>query len=113
METLYVYGFGSFFKGKFNPNDVDILLLHRSTDRESCQFAISCKTHLKRLLPEADIVMLSAVEARGNNFLAKSEAVALEMLKEGEADDQVEALVKRLRSDFSMDEGNPLSFSAD
>lgn len=95
-ESLTVYGFGSFFDGNSQPNDIDLLLLHRSTDFESCQFAIDCKGQLKLALPSADIVMLSLAEAKGLNFLERADAVKLACLSSDRMAADVQALVSRL-----------------
>lgn len=76
-ETLAVYGFGSLFTGAAQPRDVDLLLLHRSTDKESCQFAIACKALIKTLDPAADVLMLSQEEAASLGFFQRAETVLL------------------------------------
>jgi hypothetical protein len=95
-ESLTVYGFGSFFNGKAQPHDIDLLLLHRSTDFESCKFAIECKAQLKLALPSADIVMLSQAEAKGLNFLKRAKAVKLTDLSSDSMDANLQTLVHRL-----------------
>lgn len=98
MQSLRVYGFGSFFNRSIRPNDIDLLLVHRSTDRVSCQFAIDCKTEIRLALPEADVVMLSENEADGLQFLMRSKAVVLGRLHSGDLEAQVRALVNRIRA---------------
>jgi hypothetical protein len=98
MQSLRVYGFGSFFAGGDRPNDLDLLLLHQSTDAASCQFAIDCKTKIMLTLPTADVVMLSEREAEGHQFLVRSKAVALGELHAGTVDAQVQALADRIRA---------------
>jgi hypothetical protein len=73
-EKLDVYGFGSFFNehGKFQ--DIDILIVHRSGEYESCQFAIMCKRFLLSELDEADVSILSEREERWFSFIEKSNA---------------------------------------
>ena len=43
MEGVTIYGFGSFFKKKTEFQDIDILITHRSTSYESCQFSLLCE----------------------------------------------------------------------
>lgn len=76
-ESLTVHGFGSFFRNVCDARDIDLLLLHRSTDPISCEFAIRCKAYLEHVLPTADIVLLSQNEEQEIQFLAKSKAVVL------------------------------------
>lgn len=95
-ETIAVYGFGSFFTGDADPQDIDLLLLHRSSDDESCQFAIDCKAAIKSALPNADIVMLSQSEADDLQFLTRAKAVALGELYHDNLGTQARALVSML-----------------
>jgi hypothetical protein len=95
-ESLTVYGFGSFFNGMAQPRDIDLLLVHRSTDFESCKFAIDCKAQIKSALPSADIVMLSQAEAEGLDFLERAKAVKLDNLSSETMDTDVQALASRL-----------------
>jgi hypothetical protein len=97
MQSLKVYGFGSFFTGEGQPNDLDLLLLHRSTDAASCQFAVDCKIEIRLAFPNADIVMLSQEEAAGNEFLARSNAVVIGELHAGDLQFQLRALAKQIR----------------
>lgn len=97
MESLTVYGFGSFFSGGPEPHDIDLLLVHRSANRESCKFAIDCKAKIKSALPAADIVMLSEAEAKSLNFLERAKAVKLENLSAESMDCDLQALASRLR----------------
>lgn len=98
MQCLKVYGFGSFFACGDRPNDLDLLLLHRSTDAASCQFAVNCKTKIMLILPTADIVMLSESEADDHQFLMRSGAIALGELNSEALDAQVQALANRIRA---------------
>lgn len=95
-ESLTVYGFGSFFKGKARPSDIDLLLVHRSTDFASSKFAIACKAQIKSALPSADIVMLSEAEAESLDFLGRAKAIKLENVRAESMDADVRALASRL-----------------
>ncbi|MFC3440116.1 hypothetical protein ACFOKF_02710 [Sphingobium rhizovicinum] len=96
MESLTVYGFGSFFSGGPKPHDIDLLLVHRSANLESCRFAIDCKAQIKSALPSADIVMLSEAEAKSLDFVERAKAVKLENLSAESMDADVQALASRL-----------------
>jgi hypothetical protein len=95
-ESLTVFGFGSFFTCIGHANDIDLLLMHRSTDLESCLFATKCKSQIKSVLPLADIVMLSNAEAEGLNFLERSCCVPLATLTSDESHVQILKLSKIL-----------------
>ena len=95
-ESLTVYGFGSFFNGKARPRDIDILLLHRSTDFASSKFAIDCKARIKLALPSADIVMLSQAEAESLDFLERAKAIQLHKVSAESMDADVRALASRI-----------------
>lgn len=95
-ESLTVYGFGSFFKGKTRPSDIDLLLVHRSTDFASSKFAIDCKAQIKSALPSAYIVMLSQAEAESLDFLERAKAIKLANVSVESMDADVRALASRL-----------------
>lgn len=96
IESLTVYGFGSFFRGSDHPNDIDLLLLHRSTQLESCKFAIFCKNQLKSALPFVDIVMLSRTEAENLDFVERAKAEQLASLRSDMIEADLQALVHRI-----------------
>ncbi len=95
-ESVAVYGFGSFFNGKARPRDIDLLLVHRSTDSESCKFAIDCKAQIKSELPAADVVMLSQAEAESLDFLERAKAIKLDNVSAATMEADVRALANRL-----------------
>lgn len=101
-EMLSVYGFGSFFAGKAVPRDIDLLLLHRSTDRSSCQFAIDCKARIERVLPSADIVMLSRSEAERHRFVSRSKAIELGKVTTAKLDEQLATIISELTRSRSL-----------
>ena len=96
MESLTVYGFGSFFRGGPKPHDIDLLLVHRSANLESCSFAVDCKARIKSALPSADIVMLSEAEAKSLDFVERAKAIKLENVRVESMDSDVRALASRL-----------------
>ena len=79
MESLTVYGFGSFFRGGPKQHDIDLLFAHRSANLESCRFAIDCKAQIKSALPSADIVMLSEAEVESLDFVTGESGEAREV----------------------------------
>ncbi|MEJ7926755.1 hypothetical protein WG908_08315 [Sphingobium sp. AN641] len=96
MESLTVYGFGSFFSDEPKPHDIDLLLVHRSANLESCRFAIDCKAQIRSILPSADIVMLSRAEADSLDFLEGAKAIELDRVTAESMDADVRALARRL-----------------
>jgi len=95
-ESVTVYGFGSFFKGKARPRDIDLLLVHRSTGLASSMFAIDCKAQIKSELPAADVVMLSQAEAESLDFLERAKAIKLGHVSAANMVADVRSLVARL-----------------
>ena len=90
-----IYGFGSFFGGFVKYQDIDILIVHRSVNYESCQFAISCKRFLMSKLVEPDITILSEREEQQFSFVRKSSAWRLgKVQKEYAENDLCEILNK-------------------
>lgn len=69
-----VYGFGSYFKGESNFNDVDILIVHNSNSFESCKVAISLKKNLLARIDKVSVTMLSKSEESEVNFIEKASA---------------------------------------
>jgi hypothetical protein len=94
-HPVSVYGFGSFFHGCGEPEDVDILLLHRDISYDSCRQAIEFKATIVRALKNAHVVMLSRPEERGLSFRERAKATYLGDLLE-QAD--VCALAERINS---------------
>lgn len=95
-ESVAVYGFGSFFNGKSRPHDIDLLIVHRSTELASCKFAIDCKAQIKSELPAADVVMLSQSEAESLDFLERANALKLCNVGAASMAADVQALAARL-----------------
>jgi hypothetical protein len=104
-DDLTVHGFGSFFTGALNPNDIDLLILHKSIELESCRFAINCKRRLEAELPEAHIVMLSQAESAGNSFLQRAGAVQLCSVREDNLEADVQALMLNVRIRWGRSRG--------
>ncbi|MGX1692330.1 hypothetical protein [Brevundimonas naejangsanensis] len=101
-QTLVVYGFGSFFRGAKKPGDIDLLLIHRSTDQASCLFAVECKRHFQRHLPHVEVVMLSAIEAEQNEFISRAEAIRLATIDSDSSESQVLDLARRIAASGSL-----------
>lgn len=85
-EFVHVYGFGSYFSEAVNPRDIDLLIVHKSTERESCNFAILCKRYIIDVLHKAHIVMLSVSEEMRSEFIIRSKAINLGIISKSSFD---------------------------
>lgn len=95
---MSVYGFGSAYSGAKGARDIDLLLLHESIDRNSCQLAIACKRGLSKRVPEADITMLSAAEEKHLRFLETASAVHIGTLRADQLEDDLRILVTTIQA---------------
>ena len=96
MRSVTVYGFGSAFHDRTTANDVDLLIVHPSTDPASCQFAITCKQRLAGLIACVHITMLSNSEEKHCQFIKTARAVYLGSIHENCLDHDVVALVAKI-----------------
>lgn len=76
-EVLKLYGFGSFFNIGKSTSDIDFVIIHRNTSRQSCEEAISLKQLILVKVPNADVTMLSDKEESEMNFIEISRAKLL------------------------------------
>jgi hypothetical protein len=95
-EVVEIYGFGSFFSERIEFHDIDILIIHRSTHHESCQFAIWCKKMLLSILADAHVSVLSESEEHQISFLTKSSALRLGEVHKLSAENDLQAIVKQI-----------------
>ena len=96
MEEVAIYGFGSFFNRKTDFQDIDILILHRSTSHKSCQFSLWCKKYFLSNLSGADITVLSSSEERQFAFLEKSKAMYLGKVYEKSAENDIDLILAKV-----------------
>ncbi len=89
MLTVSVYGFGSYFSAPTTANDIDILIVHESLDRTSCEFAIFCKSRLHKLLAHLHVTMLSAKEEQDAYFIATAQAYLLGAVSKNDAENNL------------------------
>ena len=97
-ESLTVYGFGSYFSGAAEPNDIDILLVHQSGSKSSCAFAIACKSEILKELAKADVTMLSVREEKEHDFIARARAIRLKEIHETSTAPDTSALLRLIES---------------
>ena len=74
MSYIEVYGFGSFFNGNTDYDDIDLLLVHDDRSKESCALAISCKRQLQAMLQNLHVTMLSKQAERSFSFKITAQA---------------------------------------
>lgn len=72
-----IYGFGSYFDNSQSHNDIDLLIVHDSIDRESCLNAISLKKHIAKEIRVADISILSKTAELEFDFIKQSNAALI------------------------------------
>lgn len=72
-----VYGFGSYFHGNSSYQDIDILVVHTSTDRVSCLKAISLKKSIIKKIEKAGVSILSKSAELEFDFIKKSKGILL------------------------------------
>lgn len=98
MQSIIVFGFGSFFRRQSrNAKDVDLLLLHQDCSKESIEFAIRCKALIRSELQCSDIVMLSVSEERDLRFLERSNATCIGTIWESDFPSRLISLVGRIQ----------------
>ena len=76
-SLIKIFGFGSYFRLQQCYNDIDLILIHESTSKESCIFATDCKTDIIKSIQRSEIVILSIVEENSIDFLNKASAIPL------------------------------------
>ncbi|WP_111858098.1 hypothetical protein [Acinetobacter sp. CFCC 10889] len=76
-EILKIYGFGSYFNGAKNFNDIDFLIIHPTINKPSCLAAIECKALLLKKIMKSHISILSIKENESIHFIKKSNAYLL------------------------------------
>jgi predicted nucleotidyltransferase len=80
MALIYetqVYGFGSYFHGNSSYQDIDILVVHTSTDRTSCLDAIALKKSIIKQVEKAGVSILSESAELDFDFINKSKGILL------------------------------------
>lgn len=80
---MRIYGFGSYFSESKLYRDIDILIVHDSSDYQSCMQAIKCKKLILKEIDKSDVSILSKSEELDFDFISKSRAVLLGEIDEG------------------------------
>lgn len=81
-DIVKVYGFGSYFARSRYPRDLDLLLVHASIKKRSCEHAIECKAIILQKIPDGHITLLSVNEEMLAGFIRRSGAVILGSVSE-------------------------------
>ncbi|CAC9960466.1 hypothetical protein [uncultured Gammaproteobacteria bacterium] len=72
-----IYGFGSYFYSSGSYQDIDILVVHSSTDRTPCLMAISLKKSIVEQIEKSDVSILSKSAELDFDFIKKSKGILL------------------------------------
>lgn len=97
MQSVYLYGFGSYFSfDKLCINDIDLLIIHENISEASCSRAIKCKKHLIKKIDRADITILSKIEEQRLRFIEKSNAIPIGTIDCNNAAESIEEIVNLL-----------------
>lgn len=95
---MKIYGFGSYFKGSEIFNDIDLLIVHESLDRDSCLDAIRLKIEIIARIDKADIVLLSMAEETQFNFIKVASAIPLVVCESIFNDEILDELESKVQS---------------
>lgn len=95
-EELNVYGFGSYFGETVKYQDIDILIIHQSTEYKSCKLAIWCKRMLISRIDNPDITILSRPEERYHSFITKSNACYIGKICESSAEEDLQSIMEKI-----------------
>lgn len=76
-EDLLIYGFGSYFNGRAEFQDIDLLIVHDNIDENSCMLAIKLKKILYAKINDAHISILSKKEVIQLDFIKKSKSILI------------------------------------
>ncbi len=82
MEEVSIYGFGSFFNNRTEFRDIDMLIIHPDINYNSCQFSLICKRYLLSIINNIELTILSCSEEKEIDFIKKSNAKFLGIVKE-------------------------------
>lgn len=92
-EEASIFGFGSFFNGKKFFQDIDLLILHESTTKESCKFALLCKKYISSKIPCVHITILSSGGELQHNFINKCNAIFLGKVSEESCFESIDRII--------------------
>ena len=96
-EELNVYGFGSYFGENTKHQDIDILIIHQSTEYKSCKLAIWCKQMLISRIAKPDITILSRSEEKQHSFITRSNACYIGKVRKSSADDDLLSIMEKIK----------------
>lgn len=97
IEEAGIYGFGSYFSNMRRYNDIDILIIHRDSSPESCQFAIKCKRYFVSNIDGINVTILSQREERQMSFIKISRSRCLGTVNEWCVESDLDKMLKKIR----------------
>lgn len=98
MQNILIFGFGSFFKGVSKYRDIDILIIHPSSDYDSCKRAILYKQLFLSQIDKVSVTMLSASEEVYFEFVNKSSAVFLGEIRENRFEEDILRIIDKIKN---------------
>lgn len=93
-----VYGFGSYFHGNSSYQDIDILVVHTSTDRTTCLEAISLKKSIVNQIEKAGVSILSKSAELDFDFIKKSKGILLHEFNGSYRESDLKKIVNKINS---------------
>ena len=90
LQTTNLYGFGSYFEIGEDYSDVDLLIVHQNSGRDSCEFAIKCKLWLASQISKVHISLLTQTEEQELRMILKSGSRFLGTIVESDLTGKVE-----------------------
>lgn len=97
-EELLIYGFGSYFNGRAEYQDIDLLILHESIDKKSCTLAINLKEVLSTQLNLSHISILSKSEASQLSFIEKSNCILIGSVPSNAMHSGAKSIIDKIKS---------------
>ena len=96
--TMSIYGFGSYFKGASAYQDIDLLIVHNSTDYSACLAAISLKNSILQEIGSAGVSILSRVAELEFDFIQRSQAILLVEIEGSYKDSELMELFRKVNT---------------
>ena len=79
---IKIYGFGSYFSESKSYRDIDILIVHDSSEYQSCIQAIKYKKSILKEIDKSNVSILSKSEELDFDFISKTNAIFLSEVNE-------------------------------
>lgn len=103
-----IYGFGSYFYSSGSYQDIDILVVHSSTDRTPCLMAISLKKSIVEQIEKSDVSILSKSAELDFDFIKKSKGILLYEFNESYEESDLKKITNKVNSHRKKYQGDAL-----